>query len=76
MVDIGENLALFMELQTYGDKALKNLAYTHVVHSIKRMNMKHKNEVKNRMLQNVLFRMLQVCCRSHMIVKTSGDCSA
>lgn len=61
MVDIGDNLGLFMELQSYGDKALKILAYNHVIHSIKRMNLKHKNEAKNRALQNVLFRMLQVC---------------
>ncbi|PRQ40103.1 putative SDA1 domain-containing protein [Rosa chinensis] len=60
MVDIADNLGLFMEIQTYGDKALKTLAYNHVIHSIKRMNMKHKNEAKNRVLQNVLFRMLQL----------------
>ncbi|KAL6190479.1 hypothetical protein ACLB2K_036876 [Fragaria x ananassa] len=60
MVDIGDNLGLFMELQSYGDKALKILAYNHVIHSIKRMNLKHKNEAKNRALQNVLFRMLQL----------------
>lgn len=60
MVDLGETLALFMELQTLGDKVLKKLAFTHVVHSIRRMNKKHKNEPKNRALQNILFGMLQV----------------
>uniref|UniRef100_A0A5B7BA91 Protein SDA1 n=1 Tax=Davidia involucrata TaxID=16924 RepID=A0A5B7BA91_DAVIN len=59
IVDIGETLALFMELQTLGDKALRKLAFSHVVHSIKRMNQKHKNEAKNRALQNILFAMLQ-----------------
>lgn len=59
IVDIGENLALFMELQTLGDKVLKKLAFDHVVHSIKRMNQKHKNEAKNRALQNILFSTLQ-----------------
>lgn len=61
MVDIRETLPLFLELQTLGDRALKKLAFSHVVHSIKRMNQKHKNEAKNRPLQNILFSMLQVC---------------
>lgn len=59
MVDIRETLPLFLELQTLGDRALKKLAFSHVVHSIKRMNQKHKNEAKNRPLQNILFSMLQ-----------------
>ncbi|XP_059657788.1 uncharacterized protein LOC132304225 [Cornus florida] len=59
MVDIGETLALFMELQTLGDRVLKKLAFSHVIHSIRRMNQKHKNEAKNRALQNILFAMLQ-----------------
>lgn len=59
IVDIRENLALFMELQTLGDRVLRKLAFDHVVHSIKRMNQKHKNEAKNRALQNILFSMLQ-----------------
>ena len=61
MVDISQTLALFMELQTLGDRTLRNLAFTHVVHSIRKMNKKHKNEAKNRALQNILFVMLQVC---------------
>lgn len=61
MVDIGETLALFMELQTLGDRVLRKLAFSHVIHSIRRMNQKHKNEAKNRALQNILFSMLQVC---------------
>ncbi|KAL1323598.1 hypothetical protein HN51_033887 [Arachis hypogaea] len=59
ILDIGETLSLFMELQTLGDRTLKKLAFDHVIHSIKRMNQKHKNEAKNRALQNVLFSMLQ-----------------
>lgn len=74
MVDMGDNLALFMELQTFGNKALRKLAYSHVVHSIKRMNQKHKNEVKNRALQNVLFEMLRVCKCVFFLVKISGLC--
>lgn len=59
MVDIGDTLALFLELQTLGDRALKHLTFSHVIHSIRRMNQKHKNDPKNRTLQNVLFSMLQ-----------------
>ncbi|KAJ8615579.1 hypothetical protein MRB53_034951 [Persea americana] len=58
-IDIGETLALFMELQILGDRALRKLAFSHVVHSIRRMNQKHKNEAKNRKLQNILYAMLQ-----------------
>ncbi|KAH7515628.1 hypothetical protein FEM48_Zijuj10G0046600 [Ziziphus jujuba var. spinosa] len=58
-VDIGETLALFMELQTLGDRVIRKLAFSHVVHSIRKMNKKHKNEAKNRALQNILFAMLQ-----------------
>jgi len=50
-----------MELQTLGDKKLRELTFAHVVKSIKRMNQKHKDEAKNRALQNILFVMLQVC---------------
>ncbi|XP_042962428.1 protein SDA1 homolog [Carya illinoinensis] len=57
MVDIGDILALFMELQTMGDGALRKLAFSHVVHSIRQMNQKHKN--KNRPLQNIFFSLLQ-----------------
>ncbi|KAI4305180.1 hypothetical protein L6164_028563 [Bauhinia variegata] len=59
IVDMGETLSLFMELQNLGDRTLRKLAFDHVVHSIKRMNQKHKNEAKNRALQNILFAMLQ-----------------
>ncbi|KAF3431148.1 hypothetical protein FNV43_RR25878 [Rhamnella rubrinervis] len=58
-VDIGETLALFMEIQTLGDRVLRKLAFSHVIQSIRRMNQKHKNEAKNRALQNILFAMLQ-----------------
>ncbi|KAK7387547.1 hypothetical protein VNO78_28432 [Psophocarpus tetragonolobus] len=59
IVDIGETLSLFMDLQTLDDKKLKQLAFAHVVHSIMRINQNHKNEAKNRALQNVLFALLQ-----------------
>ncbi|XP_061350281.1 uncharacterized protein LOC133295455 isoform X2 [Gastrolobium bilobum] len=59
IVEIRETLSLFMELQTLGDKKLRKLAFNHVVTSIKDMNEKHKDEAKNRSLQNVLFTMLQ-----------------
>lgn len=59
MIDISETLDLFMELQTVGDRALKKLAFSHVVQSIRRMNHKHKNDPKNRALQNILYGMLQ-----------------
>ncbi|KAF6157533.1 hypothetical protein GIB67_004471 [Kingdonia uniflora] len=59
IVDIRENLALFMDLQTLGDRVLRKLAFSHVIQSIRRMNLKHKNEADNRGLQNILFSMLQ-----------------
>ncbi|KAK4725724.1 hypothetical protein R3W88_030641 [Solanum pinnatisectum] len=59
IVDIGETLALFMELQTLGDRVLRVLAFSHIIHSIRRMNQKHKNDTKNRALQNILFALLQ-----------------
>lgn len=49
-----------MELQTLGDRVLRKLAFSHVIHSIRRMNQKHKNDANNRALQNILFVMLQV----------------
>ncbi|KAI3860359.1 hypothetical protein MKX03_007115 [Papaver bracteatum] len=58
-VDIGETLGLFMALQTLGDRTLRKDAFSHVIHSIRRMNQKHKNETQNRALQNILFTMLQ-----------------
>ncbi|XP_026387780.1 protein SDA1 homolog [Papaver somniferum] len=58
-VDIGETLGLFMELQILGDRTLRKDAFLHVIHSIRRMNQKHKNETQNRTLQNILFTMLQ-----------------
>ncbi|KAL3649829.1 hypothetical protein CASFOL_006232 [Castilleja foliolosa] len=59
IIDIEDTLTVFMELQTVGDKPLKTLAFSHVIHSIRRMNQKHKNDTKNRALQNILFVMLQ-----------------
>ncbi|GAY43959.1 hypothetical protein CUMW_078590 [Citrus unshiu] len=59
IVDIQATLAVFMELQTLGDRNLRKLAFSHVIHSIKRMNQKNKNEPKNRALQNIMFSILQ-----------------
>ncbi|GFQ02718.1 protein sda1 homolog [Phtheirospermum japonicum] len=59
IIDIEDTLSVFMELQTVGDKPLKTLAFSHVIHSIRRMNQRHKNDPKNRALQNILFGMLQ-----------------
>ncbi|KAI3878839.1 hypothetical protein MKW92_008138 [Papaver armeniacum] len=58
-VVIEETLGLFMELQTLGDRTLRKDAFLHVIHCIRRMNQKHKNEAQNRPLQNILFTMLQ-----------------
>ncbi|XVF85099.1 hypothetical protein PTKIN_Ptkin17bG0091300 [Pterospermum kingtungense] len=59
IIDIKDTLSLFMELQTLGDRNMRKLAFSHVVHSIKRMNKNHKNEAKNRALQNILFALVQ-----------------
>ncbi|KAH7672155.1 protein SDA1 protein [Dioscorea alata] len=59
LVGIEETLELFMDLQILGDRTIRKLAFAHVVHSIRRMNQKHKNEANNRRLQNILFLMLQ-----------------
>ncbi|KAJ0765486.1 putative SDA1 domain-containing protein [Helianthus annuus] len=48
-----------MELQVLSDKPLKVLVFSHVIHSIRRMNQKHKTETENRALQSILFSMLQ-----------------
>ncbi|XP_010929853.1 uncharacterized protein [Elaeis guineensis] len=59
IIDLEETLELFMDLQILGDRTLRKLAFSHVVHNIRRMNQKHKNEAKNRKLQNILFLILQ-----------------
>ncbi|KAK1415748.1 hypothetical protein QVD17_31534 [Tagetes erecta] len=59
IIAIKETLSLFMELQVLSDKHLKILAFSHVIHSIRRMNQKHKNETENRALQSILFSMLE-----------------
>lgn len=48
-----------MDLQVLADRNLRKLAFSHVVHTVRRMNQKHKNEVENRKLQSILFLMLQ-----------------
>ncbi|KAI0495774.1 hypothetical protein KFK09_022077 [Dendrobium nobile] len=52
-------LELFMDLQIIGDRTLRKLAFSHVVHSIRRLNKNHINEAQNQKLQNVLFKQLQ-----------------
>ncbi|XP_020700433.2 LOW QUALITY PROTEIN: protein SDA1 homolog [Dendrobium catenatum] len=52
-------LELFMDLQIIGDRTLRKLAFSHVVHSIRRLNKNHRNEAQNQKLQNVLFKQLQ-----------------
>ncbi|KAI3996746.1 hypothetical protein MKX01_041046 [Papaver californicum] len=42
-----------------GDRTLRKDAFSHVIHSIRQMNQKHKNETQNKTLQNILFAMLQ-----------------
>ncbi|XP_078427513.1 ARM repeat superfamily protein [Wolffia australiana] len=59
IVGLEETLKLFMELQTFGDRNLRKLAFSHVVQSVRRINQKHKDEAKNRKLQSILFSMLQ-----------------
>ncbi|KAJ3693644.1 hypothetical protein LUZ60_009124 [Juncus effusus] len=59
IVELEETLELFMNLQIIGDRTVRKLAFSHVVHSIKRMNQKHKNETKNRKLQNIVSKLLQ-----------------
>lgn len=59
IVDLEDTMELFMELQVIGDRAVKKLAFSHIVHSIRRMNQKHKDEAKNRKLQNILFTIVQ-----------------
>ncbi|GJN26353.1 hypothetical protein PR202_gb14278 [Eleusine coracana subsp. coracana] len=59
IVDLEDTMELFMELQVIGDRAVKKLAFSHIVHSIRRMNQKSKNELRNRKLQNILFKSLQ-----------------
>ncbi|KAL0909542.1 hypothetical protein M5K25_020418 [Dendrobium thyrsiflorum] len=59
IIGLEELLELFMDLQIIGDRTLRKLAFSHVVHSIRRMNKKHKNEAQNQKLQNVLFKQLQ-----------------
>ncbi|MCO5558003.1 hypothetical protein L7F22_011578 [Adiantum nelumboides] len=59
MIELVEILPVLMELQTLGDRALRKLASLHVVQDVRRLNLKHRNEAKNRPLQNVLFKLLQ-----------------
>ncbi|KAJ4780105.1 Protein SDA1-like protein [Rhynchospora pubera] len=59
VVGLEQTLELFTNLQLLGDRALRKLAFSHIVHSIRRMNKKHKNETENHKLQNIILPMLQ-----------------
>ncbi|KAH9314952.1 hypothetical protein KI387_023579 [Taxus chinensis] len=59
MIELAETLPLFVMLQTLEDRELKKLAFSHIVQYIRRMNLKHKNDVNNRALQSILFKLLQ-----------------
>ncbi|GLJ17992.1 hypothetical protein SUGI_0317040 [Cryptomeria japonica] len=59
MIELAETLPLFVMLQTLEDRELKKLAFSHIFQYIRRMNLKHKNDVKNRALQSILFKLLQ-----------------
>ncbi|XP_051122772.1 uncharacterized protein LOC127245780 [Andrographis paniculata] len=59
IIDIADTVAVFMDFQTMGDRELKKLAFSHVIHSIRRMNQKHKNDPQNKGLQNIMFGLLQ-----------------
>ncbi|KAK8970783.1 hypothetical protein KSP40_PGU011877 [Platanthera guangdongensis] len=59
IIDPEESLDLFIDLQIIGDRTLRKLAFFHVVHNIRRMNKKHRNNAKNQKLQTILFRILQ-----------------
>ncbi|KAI3926111.1 hypothetical protein MKW98_028247 [Papaver atlanticum] len=52
-------LILLINRKVTRDRTLRKDAFSHVIHSIRRMNQKHKNETQNRTLQNILFTMLQ-----------------
>lgn len=60
MISLVDALPVLMDLQLSGDRALKKLAYLHVVQDIRRMNIKNKNDPIMKPLQNILFNLLQV----------------
>ncbi|XP_020591282.1 protein SDA1 homolog [Phalaenopsis equestris] len=59
IVEFEGSLELFMDLQVIGDRTLRKLTFSHVVHSIRHMNTKHRNEAQDRKLHNILFKQLQ-----------------
>jgi protein SDA1 len=59
LVELVEILPVLMKLQCTGDRVVRKIAFMHVVHDIRRMNLKHKNEPCNRKLQNILFNLVQ-----------------
>ncbi|KAL3697936.1 hypothetical protein R1sor_012012 [Riccia sorocarpa] len=58
-VELLEILPIFMDLQCVGDRILRKLAFLHIIHDVRRTNLKHKNEQFNRTLQNQLFNYLK-----------------
>ncbi|CAM6088972.1 unnamed protein product [Calypogeia fissa] len=59
LVDLVDLLPVLMDLQCSGDRVVRKLAFLHIVHDIRRMNLKHKNEPVNRKLQTVVFNLVQ-----------------
>uniref|UniRef100_A0A8C8C3I3 Protein SDA1 n=1 Tax=Oncorhynchus tshawytscha TaxID=74940 RepID=A0A8C8C3I3_ONCTS len=52
-------LELFFELLRCHDKLLRKTLYSHIVHDIKNINSKHKNNKVNTTLQNFMYTMLR-----------------
>ncbi|KAF3780447.1 SDA1-like protein [Nymphaea thermarum] len=59
MVDIAETVSVFMDLQTLQHGILRKLAFSHVVHSIRRMNQKNKKKDGKLNPQDILINMLK-----------------
>ncbi|VVA91183.1 unnamed protein product [Arabis nemorensis] len=49
-------LALFLDIQTFGDRNLRNLAFSHVVQTIRKMSI---TDNRHRSLQNIVISMLE-----------------
>ncbi|XP_024541552.1 protein SDA1 homolog [Selaginella moellendorffii] len=58
-ISLVEVLPVMIKLQSSGDKNLKKFVSSHLLQNISRMNRKHRNEAKNRSLQNIIFPVIQ-----------------
>ncbi|OAE28394.1 hypothetical protein AXG93_4027s1160 [Marchantia polymorpha subsp. ruderalis] len=58
-VELTQILPILIDLQCVGDRVLRKLAFLHIIHDIRRTNLKHKNEQFNRSAQNLLFNILK-----------------